>query len=115
MSRTGAFADIQTETPCPGVRRRTVHGERMTVAEYEFEPGATFPLHRHDQEQVTLVESGEVTLTADGTTQTLRAGWWSVLPGGVEHGLTAGAAGARVVAIVSPRRVDGDLRLSEPR
>jgi len=69
-----------------------------------FEPGATFPLHRHAQEQVTLVEEGEVRLTVADATETLTAGAWSVTPGDVEHGITAGPAGARIVAVLSPRR-----------
>jgi quercetin dioxygenase-like cupin family protein len=90
------------------VRRRTVQAERMTVSEYTFEPGATFPLHRHAQEQVTLIEAGEVRLTVGGTTAVLSAGAWSVIPGGVEHGITAGPEGARIVAIISPRREASD-------
>jgi quercetin dioxygenase-like cupin family protein len=90
-----------------------VQSERMTVSEYTFEPGASFPLHRHVQEQVTLVEAGEALLTVGGTTTVLSAGAWSVMPGGVEHGITAGAEGARIVAIVSPRReARGEITLA---
>jgi quercetin dioxygenase-like cupin family protein len=113
MAASGSFAGLEAEAPFPGVLRRTLHSERVTLAEYTFEPGASFPLHRHAQEQVTLVEAGEVRLTAGGATQTLAAGDWSVLPGGVEHGITAGAGGARIVAILSPRRErDADLVLT---
>jgi predicted metal-dependent enzyme (double-stranded beta helix superfamily) len=84
MPRSGSFADIEAETPYPGILRRTIHSERMTLSEYTFAPGATFPLHRHTQEQVTLIEAGEVRLTAGG--------------------ITAGPDGARIVAILSPRR-----------
>ena len=113
MSASGRFADLESETPYPGIRRRTVQSERMTLTEYTFEPGATFPLHRHAQEQVTLVEDGEVRLTVAGATQTLSAGAWSVTPGDVEHGITAGPAGARIVAILSPRRTgSGDITVT---
>jgi quercetin dioxygenase-like cupin family protein len=93
MAASGRFARLKVETPYPGVRRRTVQSERMTVSEYTFDPGASFPLHRHAQEQVTLVEAGEVRLTACGTTEVLTAGAWSVMPGCVEHGITAGDRG----------------------
>jgi quercetin dioxygenase-like cupin family protein len=104
MARSGRFADVDAAAPYPGVRRRTLQADRMTIAEYTFEPGATFPLHRHAQEQVTLVEEGEVQLTTAGATESLSAGAWSVTPSDVEHGITAGAGGARIVAILSPRR-----------
>ena len=113
MASVGAFAGLEADTPYPGIVRRTVQSERMTLSEYTFEPGATFPLHSHAQEQVTLIEAGEVRLTAAGATKTLTAGAWSVMPGGVEHGITAGPEGARVVAILSPRRESaGEITLS---
>jgi quercetin dioxygenase-like cupin family protein len=113
MATTGRFSDLETEAPYPGVLRRTLHSERMTLTEYTFGPGATFPLHRHAQEQVTLVEEGEVHLTTAGATEVLAAGAWSVTPGGVEHGITAGEGGARIVAILSPRRTDsGDITIT---
>lgn len=101
---TGTFAGLDAETPYPGIVRRTLQSDRMTVAEYTFEPGATFPRHHHAQEQVTLVADGEVRLSIAERTETLAAGAWSVMPGGVEHGITAGGGGARIVAILSPRR-----------
>jgi quercetin dioxygenase-like cupin family protein len=104
MTRAGRFDDIEAEEPYPGVRRRTVQAEQATVAEYAFEPGASFPLHAHPQEQVTLVLEGDVELTADGRSERLGAGAWSVVPGGVAHGVRAGADGARIVAVVVPRR-----------
>jgi quercetin dioxygenase-like cupin family protein len=114
-TRSGSFADLAAATPYPGIRRRTVHSGRATVTEYTFDPGATFPRHRHPQEQVTLVEGGEVRLTADGATEVLRPGAWSIIDGGVEHGVTAGPAGARIVAVLSPRRDDdADLVVTAP-
>ena len=108
MPGSGTFADLEAETPYPGILRRTIHSERMTLSEYTFAPGATFPIHRHAQEQVTLIEAGEVRLTSGGETETFAAGAWSVMPAGVEHGITAGPDGARIVAIISPRRESAD-------
>jgi quercetin dioxygenase-like cupin family protein len=76
----------------------------MTLVEYTFQPAATVPLHHHAQEQVTLVAEGDVALTLGDRTETLPAGAWSVVPGGIEHGITAGADDARIVAIITPPR-----------
>ena len=100
----GSFGDLEVDEPWPGVRRRAIDGERATVTEYEFAAGATFPLHRHSQEQITLVERGTVRFTAGGAENQLQAGDWSVVAPEVEHGITAGDDGARVLAIVVPRR-----------
>lgn len=72
--------------------------------EYTFEPGATFPLHSHPQEQITIVREGSAELTVGGQVTKLGAGEWSAIPGGEEHGVTAGGDGASFLAIVVPRR-----------
>ena len=100
----GSFGGLAVEEPYDGLRRRTFDSEGATVNEYTFEPGARFPLHRHSQEQITLVTEGDVELRAGEETSRLAAGDWSVVAGGVEHGITAGPAGARILAIVVPRR-----------
>ena len=81
---------------------------RLTVSRYEFETGATFPLHSHAQEQLTVVEEGAVEMTIAGTATLLEVGDWSVVEPGVEHGITARAGGARILAIVTPPRATTD-------
>jgi quercetin dioxygenase-like cupin family protein len=115
MSSAGSFEALPIEEPFPGVHRRTFSSEQATVAEYVFDPGARFPLHRHDQEQITLIREGDVELVADGRPQRLSAGAWSVIAGGVGHGITAGRRGARFLAVLVPRRApDEALAFSDP-
>ena len=104
MTRLGSFEELGAETPHDGIVRRVLTTSKATVQEYRFDPGATFPLHQHPQEQITLVLEGEVSMTTHGQTHALGAGAWSVVPGAVEHGITAGAAGARFLAILVPPR-----------
>lgn len=105
---TGSFAALPVEEPFPGVRRQALSTRRATVSRYTFGPAASFPLHRHPQEQITLIESGSVELTIAGDRVDLGAGDWSVVEPDVEHGITAGAEGAIVFAIVSPPRAAPD-------
>ncbi len=104
MDAHGRFADMPVEEPYEGLQRRTFDSDGATVSEYTFVAGAHFPLHRHPQEQITLITHGEVELTAAGETVPLAAGDWSVVGPGVEHGIRAGESGARILAIVVPRR-----------
>jgi quercetin dioxygenase-like cupin family protein len=76
------------------------------VTLYDFLPAAKFPLHRHPQEQITLIQRGDVTFMVGGEAQKLEAGSWSVVPPGVGHALQAGEDGAEVLAIVIPPRED---------
>jgi quercetin dioxygenase-like cupin family protein len=107
-ARHGSFAELPVAQPYEGLRRRTFDSAGSTVNEYSFEPGASFPLHRHPEEQVTLVLEGSVRLVADGESTALASGSWSVVGPDVEHGITAGPEGARIVAIVTPRRARTD-------
>lgn len=104
VHRSGSFAALEESEPFPGVHRHRFDADGATVSRYRFDPGARFPMHRHVQEQITLVEDGEVTFTVAGEPLALGPGDWSVVAPNCEHGLTAGPGGATIVAIVMPRR-----------
>lgn len=104
----GRFDEMAAEEVYAGVLRRSFSAEQATVTSYSFAPGAAFPLHRHPQEQITLIEAGEVEMTVGDQVEALSAGDWSVTPPELEHGLRAGPDGAQVVAIVVPRRESAD-------
>lgn len=105
---TGTFEALPSERPFAGVTRRALTTSRMTISSYAFEPGAAFPLHSHAQEQWTLVERGSVEMTIGERSARMRAGEWSLVDPGVEHGITAGEDGARVLAIIAPPRASAD-------
>jgi quercetin dioxygenase-like cupin family protein len=110
----GSFHEIDAERPFPGIVRRAFSTPEATVTEYRFEPHSTFPEHFHPQEQITLILEGEAQLTAAGETATLVPGDWSVVPGGIPHGITSGSHGARFLAVLVPRRdPDAAYTLSE--
>lgn len=104
----GTFASLPSEEPFPGVTRHSLTGAQATVARYRFRPGASFPLHTHPQEQITIVDEGSVEMTIGGRTVALGAGDFSIVSPSVEHGITAGAAGAAITAIVAPPRGSSD-------
>lgn len=91
-----------------GLRRAVVDGEKMTLTRYEFQAGASFPQHRHDEEQLTLCLSGRLDFTVDGEEHRLTEGGILVIPGGSSHGAVAGEHGAEVVCVVTPKRSGTD-------
>jgi quercetin dioxygenase-like cupin family protein len=105
---SGSFDTLDADEPYPGVTRRSFNSERATVTAYRFEPGASFPRHRHAQEQITIVERGAVRFTVGESVQELQAGGWSVVPADVEHGLEATGEGAEILAVIVPRRQHAD-------
>jgi quercetin dioxygenase-like cupin family protein len=94
--------------PYPGVRRTSVRGKKATVALYEFEPGAQFPLHRHVQEQITIVVDGSIDVTAGDETMVLSTGEAFVTEPKEPHGITARETGARFIAVIAPARTSDD-------
>jgi quercetin dioxygenase-like cupin family protein len=104
----GRFSEMPEDEVYAGVIRRSFNSEKATVTRYSFHPGAVFPLHRHPQEQITLIEAGEVEMTIGDRVQALSQGDWSVVGADLEHGIRAGVEGAQVLAIVIPARASAD-------
>jgi quercetin dioxygenase-like cupin family protein len=102
------MVDGSVGQPYPGVSRTTTDTPHATVNEYEFQPGAQFPLHHHAQAQITVVLTGTVQMEVDGQTSRLSAEQWVYTAGHVPHGITATDAPARFLAIVVPPRGPGD-------
>jgi quercetin dioxygenase-like cupin family protein len=104
----GSFDELEPDEVYAGVTRRSFSSAKATIVSYSFAPGAQFPRHRHPQEQVTLVQSGEIEMTIGEHTESLRGGDWTIAPAEVEHSITAGGDGAGIIAIVVPRRGASD-------
>jgi len=92
----GAFDELHTIRPqmlADGYLARAVHGERLTFAVVEAEPGATLPEHRHDNEQFGMVGEGSVIFRVGDEERHLIAGVDDLREGG--SGVVAGDAGDR--------------------
>lgn len=107
-SSAGSLADLSADQPYPGISRRTIDGGGASVVFYAMEANARFPLHRHPQEQITVVREGSLRMRIGGDDHELHADDFNVVPGGVEHGITAGADGAALVVVLTPRRELGE-------
>lgn len=104
----GSFENLPADEVYEGVIRRTFSSDHATVTSYAFSPRARFPLHRHPQEQITLVVTGDIQLTVADEIDELSAGQWAITGPDVEHGVLAGPDGATVFAIIVPRRESAD-------
>jgi quercetin dioxygenase-like cupin family protein len=69
----------------PGLRARLVHTDRVTHSWVEVDEGASFPEHRHPQEQIVNVLEGTLELTVNGTRHKLTRGQVFVSPPDVPH------------------------------
>lgn len=108
-----AFDDLRSITPqllAGGYLARAVHGERLTMAVVEVEPGAVLPEHQHDNEQFGIVIEGSVIFRIGDETQTLEPGGIWRIASDTPHTVTGGQTGAVVIDVFSPPRADWATR-----
>ncbi len=91
--------DMMSGQPLPGWQGRFFHAEHMTFALYEIADGAA-PLHEHhhEQEEVWNVVEGELTITVDGESRTVKAGSAVVVPPLTPHSVTPSGFCRAVIA-----------------
>lgn len=87
-----------------GIATRIFAGENVMVSVARLEPHAAGALHSHPEEQWGFLLEGDCVRIQDGEEVPVTAGDFWHTPGGVEHGIRAGAEGATVVDIFSPPR-----------
>jgi quercetin dioxygenase-like cupin family protein len=103
------FDDVRDVEPQPlfaGLLARTVHGERITMAVVEIDPGAELPEHHHDNEQLGLVIRGSLAFRIGDEERELGPGGIWRIPSDVPHSARGGPEGAVVVDVFSPPRDD---------
>jgi uncharacterized protein (DUF302 family)/quercetin dioxygenase-like cupin family protein len=104
-----AFDHLESIRPqllAPGYLARGVHGERLTLAVVEVEPGAELPEHEHANEQFGMLIEGSLILRVGDETQTVEPGGIWRIPPNTPHQGKGGEAGAVVLDVFSPPRDD---------
>jgi quercetin dioxygenase-like cupin family protein len=114
-----AFADIAAIAPqevWEGVTGRALHGERLTLALVELDPGSRVPEHAHDNEQAGILVQGSFEMRVGTETRTLARGDTWCIPPNVPHEVQVGPEGAVVVEVWVPGRDDWkEIEAQEPR
>jgi quercetin dioxygenase-like cupin family protein len=102
------FRNVDAATAAiPGVRHQTLAGQASGLAQLSvwrqvLDGGAATPPHRHDCEEVVLVEAGSGELRVDGIAHPFGPGTTLVIPPAVDHQIVnTGTAPMHVVAVFS--------------
>ena len=102
----GTWNGIELHEFVPGVHIHAAGGEQVLVCRVNYDPGFGVGLHAHEHtEQVMVVTEGELELTVEGETRTLRVGDWAVINRGVEHSVRT-ENGAQFIEALSPVPLD---------
>ena len=90
----------------PGVKLKTMWGDKIMMSLVELDPGSEVPLHSHPNEQAGMVLEGEFEFTIGTESKKVKKGEYYIIPGGIEHRVVAGSQPARALDIFSPPRED---------
>lgn len=88
----------------PGIDTRIFTGQQAMLSVVTLAPNAQGSIHSHPQEQWGVLLNGDGIRIQDGQEFAVCAGDFWRTPGGVTHGIRAGAQGARILDIFSPPR-----------
>jgi len=104
-----AFDDVRSIVPrrvWDGITARGVHGERLTLALVELEPGAIADEHSHDHEQLGMVLRGSIRFRVGDEERELDPGMTWEIPSNTPHRAEAGPDGATVLDVFAPPRTE---------
>jgi quercetin dioxygenase-like cupin family protein len=83
------WSQVVEEQVNPLASRQIIHSDTMTVVRRRLLKGALLRLHKHVEEQLLMVESGEVRIVAAGEEQCLKTGDALAIPSNEPHSVEA--------------------------
>ena len=89
-----------------GVRLHAIGGEQVLLCRVQYEPGKQVPWHAHEEtEQVMFILEGEIEMTIEDETATLKPGDVVVVNRGLHHKLYS-AGGVTFMEALAPVPLD---------
>ncbi len=89
MVRFLRWDEVENEDLKPGLSRRCVHGQELTVARVLLKKGTVVPEHQHLNEQVTYILEGALQFHLNGEDVVVRAGEVLCIPPHIPHSAVA--------------------------
>ncbi|MFN7920247.1 MAG: cupin domain-containing protein [Bryobacteraceae bacterium] len=99
------WSDVPLEQMNPTVSRKVIHAERITIARLAMAKGAVVPRHHHENEQVTLLQSGKLRFIFDDAEYVISAGEAMQITPNAPHSVEA-LEDSEAIDLFSPIRED---------
>jgi quercetin dioxygenase-like cupin family protein len=96
---------IEREQLNPLFVRQAIHGRKMTVARLRLSKGLVVPAHRHENEQITMLERGKLRVLVEGRELLLQTGEALVFEPNEQHSVEA-LEDSLALDVFSPPRAD---------
>lgn len=93
-------------TLATGIQSRIFAGQNVMLCVVQFEPNSVGAMHSHLEEQWGVLLEGECDRVQGDEVVPMKVGDFWHTPGGVPHAIRTGAAGALVLDIFSPPRLE---------
>jgi quercetin dioxygenase-like cupin family protein len=100
-----SFDALPREQLSPDIVRQALHGDLATLSRWTLKAGSGVPMHKHPNEQVTIILSGRSVATSGGRTYDLGPGDVILFPPNVDHEFRI-VEDAVVLDFFAPRRED---------
>jgi quercetin dioxygenase-like cupin family protein len=99
------WQQLEEEQLNPMISRKVVHAGRITVCRMRLKKGALVQTHSHENEQITMMESGVLRFVFPDGEKTLRAGDMLTIPPHIPHKVEA-LEDSEATDLFSPIRED---------
>jgi len=96
---------VPEEQMNPSITRQVIHGETMTVARLRLKKGAIVPQHQHVNEQISVMESGQLRFVVAGEEFVINGGEMLTIPPNAPHRVEA-LEDSLTIDLFSPVRED---------
>ncbi len=90
----------------PKLTQQVFSTKNVMLVRYVYEPGLRFPEHSHPQEQVTLIEEGELEFEIAGEKVVLKEGDICSISPNIPHATTVKDKRAVAISIFTPVKED---------
>jgi len=102
----GTWNGVEAFEFVDGVRLHAIGGEQVLMCRVRYEPGKQVPWHAHEHtEQLMYILDGEVDMTIEDETATLKAGDVAVVNRGLHHKLFS-EGGVTFIEALAPVPLD---------
>ena len=99
------WIEVHEEQMSATISRQVIHGDTMTVARIRLRKGAVVPMHQHENEQISMVESGAMRFVIAGEERIARSGETITIPPHAPH-LVEALEDSQALDVFSPVRED---------